>query len=458
METFADKPAIVIDIGHAYTKCGFAGESAPTVIMPSLAKMSAFHSCSTDTSSTSTRSIYEYGGDVDCLRQMLVEFLYRVYYKKLSANSRERRVVVVESVLCSSEWRNTLASVLFKSFKCVSLSFLTAHTASLYTLGISTALVLDAGYVDATVMAIGHGAHMLAACDYSDVGGARRLHAEIRRMLERHALVRTNGDDSRLVPLARCRTPTAAATVVSIDERHIEDIKVRCCFVTSMERSRAIYHQLRALTGTESGVVPLDAVSDDDWRRLASSSGDLKLAPDCEYALNDEQTLVIPGHVRELALDVMFVGGRDSSVHGLLVDALCGAPLDLRRQLIDNIVLIGGTCMLAGFKQRLLDEFKLAIRDTPQLANLEKQSEEEEKKKDPEQKKKHIRVHVPPSHENCTAWLGASIYATLDTLDAYSLSGGSFADMAEKLTDCFAIPPSRGGGGDQQPATTLTTS
>ena len=84
-----EKPAIVIDIGHAYTKCGFAGENGPhSIISSKLIR---------DTLTNKSVKIYDYksllNNDEDTLKELLIEFLYRIYYKVLNANARERKVV-----------------------------------------------------------------------------------------------------------------------------------------------------------------------------------------------------------------------------------------------------------------------------------------------------------------------------------------------------------------------------
>ena len=67
------------------------------------------------------------------------------------------------------------------------------------------------------------------------------------------------------------------------------------------------------------------------------------------------------------------------------------SPVDARKQLAENIVVIGGTSMAPGFKARLADELK-DLREKPRY-------------------KQRLFVdafkfHSPPAKENYVAWLG----------------------------------------------------
>ncbi len=62
------------------------------------------------------------------------------------------------------------------------------------------------------------------------------------------------------------------------------------------------------------------------------------------------------------------------------------------RQLVENIVVIGGTSMLPGFKERLSEELKNAL-ETPRYSALAAL-------------KDAIKFHDPPAKANYTAWLG----------------------------------------------------
>jgi actin-related protein 10 len=413
-ETFANKPSIIIDIGQAYTKCGFSGEAGPFAIIPTeVTKYSSSTSCSV-INAKSVR-VFDYRRLVESattspasqlkseqlLREMLVEFLYNIYYKILNANSRERKVVIVESVMTSSEFRKALADVLFNNFQAISVAFIESHMAALYTLGLSKGLVIDCGYSDCLVMPVAENIPLVGLTDFANVG-AKVIHQKIETMLRKHAHVTIKGQ----------RLRAADVENLTFSEQILEDIKLRCCFVTPFERSQQYFAEI------ESKNLPLDTFTGLDF----------KFAPDCDYNLPNNYILHVPGFVREMTLDFLFVDKVDSNntIPNLILDTILKSPIDLRREFAENIVLIGGTCMLLGFKPRLVSEINWLLN------NHEVYSKSFHFKA--------FKYHVPPCHDNYTAWLGGAIFGSLDNLDYYSIPNAKYKEI-QKLPDWFTLYP-----------------
>lgn len=70
---------------------------------------------------------------------------------------------------------------------------------------------------------------------------------------------------------------------------------------------------------------------------------------------------------------------------------LLQCPIDTRKELANNLIIIGGTAMLPGFKSRLLAEVKNLLKENRYSSRLAIQS---------------LKVHNPPAKENNVAWLG----------------------------------------------------
>lgn len=70
-------------------------------------------------------------------------------------------------------------------------------------------------------------------------------------------------------------------------------------------------------------------------------------------------------------------------------------PIDMRKELAENIVIIGGTSMLAGFHHRLRAELYDLLK-TPKYQK--------------ELAIKEFRFHQLPAKQNYAAWLGGQIY------------------------------------------------
>lgn len=73
----------------------------------------------------------------------------------------------------------------------------------------------------------------------------------------------------------------------------------------------------------------------------------------------------------------------------------------MRKQLAENIVLLGGTVMAKGFKARLKEELKMLI-DGPKYKD-----------------KLFLNVfkfHNPPAKENYVAWLGGNYFESITSM------------------------------------------
>ena len=81
---------------------------------------------------------------------------------------------------------------------------------------------------------------------------------------------------------------------------------------------------------------------------------------------------------------------RNFNLHNMFL-SLFQCPLDIRRSLSENLVLIGGTPMLTGFRQRLMAE----LRDLMTRPKYQKVLS-----------LKEFKIHNPPAQSNCVAWLG----------------------------------------------------
>ena len=175
-EQLIEKPAIIIDIGHAYTKCGFAGEPGPFAII------------ATPRTSDGS-SIFDLKSEDDVERkQTLVDLIYRIYYKILNANTRERKLVVVESIFTPVTFRRVLAQILFANFQCLSVAFMPSHLSAFYTLALTRALVVDCGYIDCQIVPIAEGIPMCGLCDFANLG-AKRIHEEIETLIRNYWFV-----------------------------------------------------------------------------------------------------------------------------------------------------------------------------------------------------------------------------------------------------------------------------
>ncbi|EDO40166.1 predicted protein, partial [Nematostella vectensis] len=341
-----EKHAVIIDIGAAYTKVGFAKETAPRHIIPSRIfhireDVSVFH--------IKNRK-------PDELYSILRDFIHLIYFRYLLVNPKERRVVICESILCPTQFREVLAKVLFRHFEVLSVSFAPSHLLSLFSLGIPSGLVMDCGYKHH----IYEGTAILKATTGIPLAG-KALHRHLEEQLMERSLVQI---ETGVKPLS--------SVMGSLEEEILEDIKVLTCFVAPK------------FSGPQNEARPAS------------------LVPQVDYPLDGGRILRIEGQIREQTFDILFDGDEEEkSLATALLDSLLLCPIDTRKTLAENIVLIGGTAMTPGFKHRLMQEIYLLLQSPKYKDKLFI---------------KTVKMHQPPVNANITAWLGGAIFGSLEVL------------------------------------------
>ncbi|XP_013920234.1 PREDICTED: actin-related protein 10 [Thamnophis sirtalis] len=383
-----EKTAVVIDLGAAFTKCGFAGETGPRCVLPSEIKKPGV---------SKPIRIVQYNINTEELYSYLKEFIHMLYFRHLLVNPRDRRVVIVESVLCPSHFRETLTKVLFKYFEVPSVLFAPSHLMSLLTLGINSAMVLDCGYTESLVLPIYEGIPVLSCWGALPLGG-KAIHKELEYQLLEQSTVDTGATKGQ----------SLTSVMGSVPEDIVEDIKVRTCFVSDLQR------------GLKIQAAKFDM--DDGAERPTPP-------PDVDYPLDGEKILHINGSIRDSVVEVLFVqDNEEKSVATLILDSLMECPIDTRKQLAENLIVIGGTAMLPGFLHRLMAEIRYLV-EKPKYKEI--------------LASKTFRVHVPPAKPNCVAWLGGAIFGALqDILGSRSVSK-EYYNQTGRIPDwcCLNNPP-----------------
>ncbi len=114
------------------------------------------------------------------------------------------------------------------------------------------------------------------------------------------------------------------------------------------------------------------------------------------YVLPDGQVITI-GSERFRCTETMFqpcfIGKEDEGVHKLLYNSIQKCDIDLRKDLMHNIVLSGGSSMFAGIQKRLHKEIKLLCPQTikPKI--------------------------IAPEERKFSVWIGGSILSSLSSFD-----------------------------------------
>lgn len=325
------------------------------------------------------------------LENQLGNFVDEIYFKHLAVSPKEKKVVVVESVFCKSLFRNTLTRVLFDRFNVPSLLFVPDHLMALATLGRSTGIVLDLGAEEAISIAVVDGVTLLDGTQFASLG-AKALDSLIT-----DELVKKDPHVRQL-----------------LSPEVVEDIRVKSCFVAPFERGAKMSQD----KVTKSREIQLEAIRLAEEQNKEISIGTLEEcyfladadhgspAP-IDYCLNGQMTLRVPGNLREGACEIFFeIFGHEQSLTTMLIETILMAPLDCRKSLAENILVVGGLANLPGFEHRLSRELKNIDRN------------ERFKRKIPDK----FKFHRPICPRNYVAWLGASMFCTHSSIEMRSTS------------------------------------
>ncbi|XP_050664464.1 actin-related protein 10 [Leptidea sinapis] len=300
-----EKQAVVLDLGTDYTKFGFTSEAAPRCIIPSQ------YWCPSE---RRHKRVHDYSSTEE-LYDNLVHMLHLLYFRHALVNPKERKVVVVESLLTTTQFRETLAKVLYVHYEVSGVTWWDSARLVAITLGAPIVLVVDIGAVNVEVVPVVHGLVVLHAME-SEPLGTSAVHRELARLLQEE-----HGPELVLEPA------------------ELEDITVRACFVPS-----------RTLAERLSG--GRETVRDVMYPRAAGA-------------------LRVSGEVRAAVANVLWERDHEQcSLPDLVLRALRRSPVDVRRALAASVCVVGGGASLPGLRARLSQELTHLLTQPPYKDSL----------------------------------------------------------------------------------------
>lgn len=139
--------------------------------------------------------------------------------------------------------------------------------------------------------------------------------------------------------------------------------------------------------------------------------------------------IVIPGTLRETAYEALFPQDNDRlGLPFIILDAILNCPVDMRRTLAENIVLVGGTAMTLGLATRLQGELEALAKSDLYKERLFIGE---------------FKFHAPPSKANSTCWMGGSIYGGTEMILTKSLTKEAYARL-NRVPDWSHFEDNRG--------------
>eukprot|EP00592_Proboscia_alata_P010876 CAMPEP_0194363752 /NCGR_PEP_ID=MMETSP0174-20130528/11604_1 /TAXON_ID=216777 /ORGANISM="Proboscia alata, Strain PI-D3" /LENGTH=410 /DNA_ID=CAMNT_0039137385 /DNA_START=9 /DNA_END=1241 /DNA_ORIENTATION=- len=380
--------SVVVEIGSANVRIGFSGESTPRHILSS--PFTACFPCPYDEGQHSPSfNIMDERQWLD----KLGPFFEDVFINKLLIKStKSRRVIILEQMITPTAFRVAVARTLFETLSIASVLFVPGTSVSaLLVSGKRHGLVIDIGRAEARSEASLDGhyipqTYQSVACGYEN---AVRVFQRITSIPELQN--------------------SAANTKAFSDAKSVFE---------------SVTYQL--------GGVPLErATIDSDKKDKIFQC----LLPSTGKLVNVSHSSVL------LAWDNIFDSENENSLTCLLLTCLKSCPIDLRKTVASNILVIGGMASIPGLSQRLNSELLLAVSSNSTFREL----------RDGVVNESNLAMCQCPFARCSASWIGASILGTMElsaerwmhqsTWEKVSKSGGgsSVSSLSRLVHDWLSL-------------------
>lgn len=356
LDVIANQP-IVIDNGSGVIKAGFAGDQVPKCIFANMIgkpKHLRVMAGALQLDNFIGKKAEEHRGLLTIKYPMEhgivtdwneMEKIWSYIYAKeqLQTFPEEHPVLLTEAPLNPRRNRERAAEIFFETFNVPALFISIQAVLSLYATGRTTGVVLDSGDGVTHAVPIYEGFALPMSIVRSDIAG-RDVTRYLKLLLRKEGLIFNT---------------TAEFEVV-------KNIKEKICYITSNPQR----------------------VLDD----ISATNNELEKTL---YTLPDGNHVEIGAGPRVRAPEILFrpdiIGCEFEGVHDVLAYSIQKSDMDLRKVFYQNIVLSGGSTLIKGFGDRLLNELR---KITP----------------------KELKIRISASSERLfSTWIGGSILASLDT-------------------------------------------
>lgn len=374
-----DEPTVIIDNGSGHMKAGMAGDDAPSCVFPAVIGRPKH---GTVMAGTNNRE-YFLGEEAIAKRGVLSitypiehgivkdwndmeKVWHHTFFDALRVDPEKHPVIVTEAPLNPKKNRERMVEMLFEKFSVPACYVVIQAVMSLYSYGRTTGCVVDSGDGVTHVVPVFEGFTMPHAVQRLDLAG-RDLSDYMCKILSDHGHMMSSSSERDIV----------------------RDMKETSCYVCA------------------NGV-------DAEMNTLQDSPVDIEKV----YTLPDGNEIVLSHErfkVPEILFDPAICGRQLRGIHQATMDCVMGCEIDIRRSLLRNVVLSGGTTMFPGIADRLTSEIKALA---PQQVD--------------------VRVTASPQRRYIV-WMGASIVAQLSSFENVLIWKSEYDEMGSSIVHrkCF---------------------
>ncbi|KAJ3044898.1 hypothetical protein HDV00_000180 [Rhizophlyctis rosea] len=302
---YVTEDRIVLDIGSLYIKCGFSGEPKPRHVFPCTVPLpyaGGHEGCRADGKLVPLFHLQLDPEYFDYLKNLLSDKFRAIYHNYLLTDPKQRKVIICESPLLPLPIKKIIASVLFETLQVPSITFIPSHLLALLTVGKTTGLVVDCGYLETTVLPVYDGRPLIANVQSIPLAG-EAMTSRLKTLLKNHGSLVQEGGTERDASLSD-------KFVESLPLEFLENTKAQACYVGAFPKYQDVSDEVREkVYPYRERQFPYTIYNSDAEPAL------------CTVDASDQ--ILVPGWVRERAAEVLFEGDDDGcSIATVVLDAI----------------------------------------------------------------------------------------------------------------------------------------
>ena len=374
---------VVIDNGTGYIKAGFACDPAPQVVLPALVGLPKYTEVILDDGNNASSEIDGLRGKSKYLcreaqsRRGVLSLSYpihhgivqdwdsmeeiwtQLYTEELGASSEDHPVILTDPPMNPKKNREKMAEIMFETFQVPAFYVKVQAVLSLLSTGSTTGVAVDSGDGVTHAVPVLEGYAVEHAVQRMDVAG-RDVTAQLQRLLTERGTRFSTSAEFEIV-----RNIKEALAYTALDFTH--ELEISRTHLGSVEQA---------------------------------------------YELPDGRKVVV-GSERFRCAEVLFqpnlMGKEGFGIHQCCYEAIAACDVDMRQELLGNVILSGGSSMIQSLPKRLSGELRSLFSGQAHM----------------------VPKIVCPPERSVAVWLGGAMLAEMPTFEEMWVTQTDYAEFGK---------------------------